>query len=389
MLKKKYFQILLHVCSFVLSLYRFEHLISTDKKPFRNMDRMKEVFGKRLLNARRQAGLSQDQLVALINGRVKKTAIAKYERGEMMPETEVIETLARALNKSIDYFFRAFSVSVSSVEFRAKSTLGNKKAESLKNIIVSKIERYLELEKLLNMNTGFENPLNGITVSTPEDVENAAVKLASAWNLGSDGMWNVIGTLEDNGIKVIEIEADEDFDGYSAYANEIIPVIVLRNTGNTTERKRLTALHETSHLLLRFDENLTDAEKERFCHRFAGAILMPAATLYRELGRFRSLITKRELGLLKDKYGISAKAIVVRAYQLNIISKYLYIKLLSEISADKYEKHIGSNNKYERSIRFEMLLSRALSEGLISHGKAAELAGMTIDELMNNLTTNG
>lgn len=353
------------------------------------MDRMKEVFGKRLLNARRQAGLSQDQLVVLINGRVKKTAIAKYERGEMMPETGVIETLARALNKSIDYFFRDFSVSVSSVEFRAKSTLGNKKAESLKNNIVLKIERYLELEKLLNMNSAFENPLDGMTVSTPEDIENAAVKLTAAWNLGSEGMWNVIGTLEDNGIKVIEIEADEDFDGYSAYANETIPVIVLRNTGNTTERKRLTALHETSHLLLRFDESLIDAEKERFCHRFAGAILMPATTLYRELGRFRSLITKRELGLLKDKYGISAKAIVVRAYQLNIISKYLYIKLLSEINADKYEKHIGSNNKYERSIRFEMLLSRALSEGLISHGKAAELAGMTIDELMNNLTTNG
>jgi Zn-dependent peptidase ImmA (M78 family)/DNA-binding XRE family transcriptional regulator len=349
---------------------------------------IKEIFGQRLLNARRQAGLSQDQLVELIRERVKKTAIAKYERGEMMPETEVIETLAKALNKSIDYFFRPFTVIVSDVAFRAKSSLGSKKAESLKNIIVSKIERYLELEKLLNMNSGFENPLKGIFIRTPEDVEKAAVKLAAAWNLGSEGMWNVIGMLEDNGIKVIEIDADEDFDGYSAYTNIVIPVIVLRGKGSTTERKRLTALHETAHLLLRFEEGLADVEKERYCHRFAGAILMPSATLYRELGKFRSLITQRELGLLKDKYGISAKAIVVRAYQLNIISKYLYIKLLSEINADKYERHIGSNNSHERSIRFEMLLSRALSEGLISHNKAAELAGLTLDELINNLKTN-
>jgi len=349
---------------------------------------MKEIYGQRLLNARKQAGLSQDQLVALIGGKVKKTSIAKYERGEMMPETGVVETLAESLNQSIDYFFRPFTVEISSVEFRAKSSLGSKRAENLKSIIVSKIEKYLELEKLLSMNPDFENPLDDIVIHEAGDVENAAARLCTLWNTGSKGMGNVIGMLEDNGIKVIEIEADDDFDGYSAYANGEIPVIVLRYNRNTTERKRLTALHETAHLLLGFDKNIADAEKEKLCHRFAGAMLMPAATLYRELGQLRSLITHRELGLLKDKYGISAKAIVVRAYQLNIISKYLYIKLLSEINTDKYEKHIGSNNSYEKSIRFEMLLSRALSEGLISHGKAAELAGLSIDELLNNLTTN-
>jgi len=349
---------------------------------------MKEIFGQRLLNARKQAGLSQDQLVALISEKVKKTSIAKYERGEMMPDSDVLDILAKALNKSIDYFFRPFTVEVSSVEFRAKSSLGSKRVENLKSIIVSKIERYLELEKLLNMNSDFENPLQGIIVQKAEDVEDAAGKLATVWNSDGKGMGNVIGMLEDNGIKVIEIEADEDFDGYSAYANNKIPVIVLRCNANTTERKRLTALHETAHLLLDIDKGVADAEKERFCHRFAGAMLMPAATLQRELGHVRSYINHRELGLLKDKYGISAKAIVLRAFQLNIISKYLYIKLLSEINADRYEKHIGSNNSTERSIRFEMLLSRALSEGLISHGKAAELAGLSIDQFLNNFKTN-
>ena len=83
-----------------------------------------ENFAKRLLNARKQQGLSQDQLVARINGEVKKTAIAKYERGEMMPRHEIIEHLATALNQTIDYFYRPLTLEINKVQFRAKASLG-------------------------------------------------------------------------------------------------------------------------------------------------------------------------------------------------------------------------------------------------------------------------
>lgn len=48
MLKKKYFQILLHVCSFVLSLYRFEHLISTDKTAIQEHGQNERSFRKKV-----------------------------------------------------------------------------------------------------------------------------------------------------------------------------------------------------------------------------------------------------------------------------------------------------------------------------------------------------
>jgi len=262
---------------------------------------MKEIFSKRLLNARKQANLSQDELVTLIEGKVKKTAIAKYERGEMMADADVVVALAKALHQRVDYFYRPFNVEIANIEFRAKASLGTRKEESLRQLIASRIERYIELEQLLNVSTRFVNPLADMLITSQHDAEQAAVELNKAWELGSDALGKVLAILEDNGIKVIEIEADSGFDGYSALVNDNIPVIVLRSNNNTTERKRLTALHELAHLILKFAAGISSNEKERLCSRFAGALLLPADNLYKALGRYPSTISGYEIGLLKKK----------------------------------------------------------------------------------------
>jgi Zn-dependent peptidase ImmA (M78 family)/DNA-binding XRE family transcriptional regulator len=349
---------------------------------------MREIFSKRLLNARKQANLSQDELVELINGKVKKTAIAKYERGEMMADADVVIALAKALGQRVDYFYRPFNVVISNVEFRAKASLGSRREESLRQMISSRIERYVELEQLLNVSSRFENPLKDFIIASQEDAEVAARELNKAWHLGTDALGKVTGILEDNGIKVIEIEADIDFDGYSALVNGNIPVIVLRSNLNTTERKRLTALHELAHLLFKFADGISPNDKERMCSRFAGALLLPAENLHSELGRFRSTLSGFELGLLKDKYGISALAIVVRAYQLNIITNFTQIKLINYCRQTKLETHIGSNKSTDNASRFELLLSRALTEDIISQNKAAELAFMTLDDFLTKYQFN-
>ena len=349
---------------------------------------MKEIFSKRLLNARKQANLSQDELVSLIEGKVKKTAIAKYERGEMMADADVVVALAKALHQRVDYFYRPFNVEIANIEFRAKASLGTRKEESLRQLIASRIERYIELEQLLNVSARFVNPLADMLITSQQDAEQAAIELNKAWKLGSDALGKVLAILEDNGIKVIEIEADSGFDGYSALVNDNIPVIVLRSNNSTTERKRLTALHELAHLLLRFAAGITSNEKERLCSRFAGALLLPADNLYKELGRHRSSISGYELGLLKDKYGVSAAAIVVRAYQLDVITNFIQIKLINYCRKTLLETHIGSNHSSDNASRFDLLLSRALTEDMISQNKAAELAFMTLDDFLTKYHFN-
>ena len=71
---------------------------------------MKDLFGKRLRSARLLAAMSQDQLVLAINNLVTKNAIAKYERGEMLPGSKVLIALAKALGIKTEYFFRPYTV---------------------------------------------------------------------------------------------------------------------------------------------------------------------------------------------------------------------------------------------------------------------------------------
>ena len=58
-------------------------------------------FGKRLVEVRKEKGLSQEDLATLIG--TKGPAIGRYERGTANPTIEVAIRLADALEVSLDY----------------------------------------------------------------------------------------------------------------------------------------------------------------------------------------------------------------------------------------------------------------------------------------------
>lgn len=58
-------------------------------------------LGKRIKSAREQSGLTQEQLAEKIN--ISRTAIARYELGEIEPRLKNLVAIARVLNCSCDY----------------------------------------------------------------------------------------------------------------------------------------------------------------------------------------------------------------------------------------------------------------------------------------------
>src|SRR5699024_6896985 len=120
---------------------------------------IKELFSKRLKRARIHAALSQEELVSRIQGRVSKISISKYERGERLPSLTVLYELAGALRVSMGYFFRESKVEIQEIEFRKKFTLGVKRFSAIREKVVDTVERYLELEQLLSINSEFRNPI--------------------------------------------------------------------------------------------------------------------------------------------------------------------------------------------------------------------------------------
>jgi Zn-dependent peptidase ImmA (M78 family) len=88
------------------------------------------------------------------------------------------------------------------------------------------------------------------------------------------------------------------------------------------------------------------------------------------------------LVLLKGHWGISIKAILVRAHQLGILSKSAYVSALHAYSTRGY--NLAEPGRYpveEKPIRFEQLLFRAVAEDLLSLNDAASLSNRKLAEM--------
>ncbi|KAF5084780.1 Helix-turn-helix domain protein [anaerobic digester metagenome] len=348
---------------------------------------MKEIFSVRLKMARSMAGLSMDELVEKMENIVKKNSISKYEKGEMTPTSKVLISLSRALGVKPDYFFRPLTLEIGNIEFRKKSRLGVKRIDEIKGVVRDYIERYTEVEEILNSREDFINPVDNIELIDIDDIENVTGKIRDDWHLGESPIYSVIELLEYNDVKILEIEAPADFDGLSSYVDNLYPVIVL-NKNFSSERKRFTALHELGHLILKLPEGINDKLAEKYCDRFAGSLLLPKSIIESTLGNKRGRISLNELKFLQEKYGISIPAIMYRLKDLRIISesnlKYFYIKQGQDINF----KELIMQDRYclaEKSNRFDNLIAKAISEELITYSKASELSLKSVEYLKNNI----
>ena len=344
---------------------------------------MENLFAQRFVSARKMAGLSLQELSDRVENAVSKQALNKYEKGLMKPDSKVLLSLAKALGVKVDYFFRRKPVELVGVEFRKKASLTKKKKGIIEQQAADFLERYLELEAILHKKSEFVNPIEGVTCSNVQEVEKAAGKLLEAWDLGRNPIPNVLEMLEDRGLKVLELDADEDFNGLSTWVDNYALIVV--NANLDIVRKRFTAIHELAHLVLQFDEGLLEKEKERLCHCFAGAILLPKESLIEEIGAHRKRFALQELIDLKEYFGISIQAIVARAKNLNLIDESTYKSFWISWNQLGYRKiEPGEDRGKEHSTRFQQLLLHAAAEGIITLNKAASLANQSLADFEKN-----
>ena len=338
------------------------------------------MIGERLKRARIKSGLSLEALAQKANGIVTKQAISQYEKNQKNPSSAVVIALANALEVGVEYFFRTVDVSIGEVDFRKHSSFGKKKQEIIKERVREYLERYIQLEEILEINNSFINPIENEKIEKYEDIENIVNKLRDEWSLGRDPISNVVEMLELREIKVIFIDEDKKFNGLCGKANnsESHPFIVLNgNKALSDDRKRFTALHELGHMLLP-KHNL---DEERASDRFAGAFLFPKESVFQEFGKKRNKISITELNHIKQKYGIPIAGIIFRLRQLEIISEAMYKRFWIQNRSAKFDERFPFI-KEEKAIRFENLLAHAYSEKLISLSKLAELSGLSVDEAL-------
>jgi len=350
---------------------------------------MNKLFSERFKSARILNGFSLQDLADALGNKVSRQALHKYEKGEVIPDSDMINRLSKALKVQPDFFFRDVKIVLGDLEFRKLTKIPvkeqNKIVESTKDVL----SRYLELEGIIGIETEFKNPLEKFPIiSSFEDIEKAALTVREIWHLGLDPIYNLIELLEDNHIKIISVNSDDSFDGMQTWLNQTIPVIVInRSNLKTADRIRFTVLHELGHLLLPVG-NLADKIKEKYCNRFAAAMLIPESAIQKELGFTRNKLFIQELGELKKQYGISIQSLMYRCKDLNIISEnhlnqLIFIMVHNNWKITEPIQYTGA----EESNRFSQLLFRALAEELISMNKAAVLNNQSLADFRKQFTS--
>lgn len=345
-----------------------------------------DTFAQRLKSARIMNGYSLQELADLIDNRISRQALNKYEHGDFQPDSEMISFLADALKVRPDYFFKEMTIELGEIAFRKLEKFPVKEKNKLIEQVKENLERYIELEEIVNAQTPFVNPIQDLVIENSVDAENAAKQLRIRWKLGEDPIFNAIELLEDNGIKVITVSVEDGFDGLQTKVQNEYPVIVLNKRPDyPLDRLRFTAIHELAHLLL-IIIGKTDKESEKLCHRFAAAFLLPETVIRKELGDNRSRLFINEIGPIKQQYGISISAIAYRAKDLGIISESYFRQFMFYISQMGYRIHEPFDYQgYEQSNRFQQLLYRALAEDYISMSKAASLNKQSLYEFRQKL----
>jgi len=270
---------------------------------------------------------------------------------------------------------------VNRIQFRAGEKLSAKTESALKYRIADHLQKYLGLESILGMPAAFENPLAERPVGTGDEVERAAAEVRRCWELGTGPIVNLLGLLEDKGIKIYETRGIEGFEGLSGRFGRYPFVAV--SVDFPSDRVRFTAAHELGHVMCDF----SGAESpESECHAFGAAFLLPRAALEKRFTTTRRKVTMGELGEIKETYGISIQAIMYRAHALGFIASRQIRSFRETIKARGWvvEEPVAYTGK-ERATRFRGLLHYAVAADILDVARAAEIAGIPADELAKEI----
>ncbi len=295
------------------------------------------MMGERVRLAREASRLTQSALAAAAG--VSQGTISDIESGRIAtPAESVIDGIARATAYPVTFFLRGPLPDMPDGHYRKLNRGTAQVSRQIRAQVRQVVELVQEAEKIIRLPRVAFEPIDDL-----EEIESIEAIAAQARDrLGVDRagpIANLTRAAERAGVIVVGISGEMvDHDGYSTWPNPMLggrPIVALA-TGASGDRSRFNIAHELGHLILHTARPDTDPPKaENEAHRFAGALLLPAAVARQAL---RPPVTLRVLMNVKASYGISIAASAQRAHDLRIIDKDHFVSLRKQLSARRWTK---------------------------------------------------
>lgn len=273
-----------------------------------------------ILAARR---LSQVQLAAMVG--VSPGTVSKWRTNAQAPEREALDRLASVVNVSPEWFTRPIGSRTSMTLFRSNASahvaardMLSARIEWAEDIAVALCD-FVDFPALNLPARSYENPEE----ITSNDIEQAASECRELWRLGRSVIQDLALAAESAGVILIREETGiPQIEGLSTWSDNLNrPLILLSSDKDNGYRSRFDLAHELGHLVLhRHIQRPTEQERfkmlEQQAHRFAGALLLPAEALAREVPIPPTL---DDLLLLKHRWGVSVAAIIMRLHAIELL----------------------------------------------------------------------
>jgi len=292
--------------------------------------------------------LTKGQLAALVG--VSPSSVTKWSKGGQAPESETFDRLAMVLNVQAEWLTRPLLRPVSPPLYRKNASalkaglaMLGARAEWGQEVAVS-LADYVDYPELNLPQRQFTEPEQ----ISSADIESAADECRNAWQLGRGPVQDLMLAAEGAGIIVVREETDIPVvEGLSCWSDELgqRPLVHLSADKANGFRSRFDLAHEIGHLILHrhITRVATDADPEapeqarerynlmeRQAHRFAGALLLPAQSFASEV---RLPVNLDNLLILKQRWGVSVAAMMMRLHALGLLSDEERLALIKRRSA--------------------------------------------------------
>ncbi len=296
------------------------------------MSRKKIFNGKRLKAARTYRGKTIDVLAKEAN--INKKDILAFEEDKYKPVVENELKISNTLNFPREYFFQHddIKVIVESTHIRPESPIPRVEEISYKeklvmtHRVVSVIEEYIKFPEMKIADD----------LSKYDDMEELATKVRRSWGLGDGPIGNMLSLLESSGIIVSGLNVDKrgalSFTQKQSVERNSRYLVSLGNDKKSATIRNYDLAYELGYIV---STEIGMSSKNFSKDEFACAFLLPKETFFEDLANVNEINDYVEL---KKKWIAPISAMVLRAYQLEVINYKKYMYLMREMEKQGWLK---------------------------------------------------
>lgn len=343
--------------------------------------RGENMLGKNLELYRKANGLSQRKLAEMLN--VSNTTISKYEKDELIPNSQILIQISEILNVKLNDLVKTFDDTFEiSTPFFRKKRVSKKAIDYLHNKISSEVRDYLSLLRLDKRETETYE-YSRFNWKNYDDYNESAAFVRTQLKLDiKEPIHDLTYHLENSGFVVLQSNYPSFFDGAVTYVNGFKSPFIILNESLKADRYRFTLSHELGHHFIDFDNvGYDEKEIEKSIHMFTAAFLLPDEDMFNYFGNHRTKLSLDELGIIKVKYKVSLQAIVMRINDLNIISNDYKQDIFKFFSKNNMRIEEPYPLEKEKPTRKTSLVYYLYLQDIISLNRAAESLNVPIEDI--------